>query len=88
VRITVTSQGFGAEFPSARGFLIRSSSMTKTLLEDAFDHHVWARLKVMDTCDALSPEQLATAVPGTYGPILGDAEGPRCGGRLLAAGRA
>lgn len=44
--------------------------MTKTLLDDAFDHHVWATLKVMDVCDALSSEQLATAVPGTYGSIL------------------
>ena len=44
--------------------------MTKTLLDDAFDHHVWATLKVLDTCDALSPEQLATAAVGTYGSIL------------------
>lgn len=55
---------------SARSFLIRSSWMAKTLLDDAFDHHVWATLEVMDACDALSPEQLATAVPGTYGSIL------------------
>jgi uncharacterized damage-inducible protein DinB len=40
------------------------------LMEDAFAHHVWATLRVIDECLALSPEQLATAVPGTYGSIL------------------
>jgi uncharacterized damage-inducible protein DinB len=40
------------------------------LLGDAFAHHVWATLRVIDTCLALSPEQLGTAVPGTYGSIL------------------
>jgi len=37
---------------------------------DAFAHHVWATLKVIDECLALSPEQLETVVPGTYGSIL------------------
>jgi uncharacterized damage-inducible protein DinB len=45
--------------------------MTKTLLDDAFAHHVWATLRVMDVCDSLTPEQLATETPGTYGSILG-----------------
>jgi uncharacterized damage-inducible protein DinB len=40
------------------------------LLEDAFAHHVWATLRLLDACLALSPEQLGTAVPGTYGSIL------------------
>jgi uncharacterized damage-inducible protein DinB len=44
--------------------------MTRTLLDDAFAHHVWATLRLMDACDALSPEQLATVAPGTYGSIL------------------
>jgi uncharacterized damage-inducible protein DinB len=44
--------------------------MSRALLGDAFAHHVWATLRVVDTCLALSPEQLATAVPGTYGSIL------------------
>jgi uncharacterized damage-inducible protein DinB len=44
--------------------------MTRSLLADAFDHHVWATLTLMDVCLALTPEQLATAVPGTYGSIL------------------
>ena len=44
--------------------------MTTSLLADAFGHHVWATLRLIDTCRTLSPEQLATAVPGTYGTIL------------------
>ncbi|CAN5735720.1 hypothetical protein BH24CHL6_BH24CHL6_17300 [soil metagenome] len=40
------------------------------MLRDAFGHHVWATLRVIDACRALSPEQLGTAVPGTYGSIL------------------
>ena len=44
--------------------------MTKSLLDDAFGHHVWATLTIIDTCSALTPEQLETTVPGTYGSIL------------------
>lgn len=44
--------------------------MTRSLLDDAFAHHVWATLRLLDTCLALSPEQLATGVPGTFGSIL------------------
>ncbi len=44
--------------------------MSRSLLEDAFDHHVWATLRLVDVCLALNPEQLETAVPGTYGSIL------------------
>lgn len=44
--------------------------MTRSALSDAFDHHVWATLRVIDVCAALTDEQLATAVPGTYGSIL------------------
>ena len=44
--------------------------MSRSLLGDAFAHHVWATLRLVDTCLALSPEQLGTAVPGTCGPIL------------------
>lgn len=40
------------------------------MLEDAFGHHVWATLRVIDACLPLTPEQLDTAVPGTYGSIL------------------
>ena len=44
--------------------------MSSSSLDDAFAHHVWATLRLMDTCLALGPEQLETAVPGTYGSIL------------------
>jgi uncharacterized damage-inducible protein DinB len=45
--------------------------MTKSLLADAFAHHTWATLRVVDACLPLSPEQLTAPVPGTYGSILG-----------------
>ena len=44
--------------------------MRRSLLADAFAHHVWATLRLIDTCLALSPEQLETRVPGTYGSII------------------
>ena len=44
--------------------------MSRPLLGDAFAHHVWATLRLIDACLALSPDQLGTAVPGTYGSIL------------------
>ena len=40
-------------------------------MQDAFAHHVWATLRLIDACAALGPEQLETAVPGTYGSITG-----------------
>lgn len=39
-------------------------------MEDAFAHHVWATLRLVDTCLSLSPQQLETTVPATYGSIL------------------
>ena len=44
--------------------------MGRSLLHDAFGHHVWATLRVIDACAALPPDELATTVPGTYGSIL------------------
>ncbi len=44
--------------------------MSRPLLADAFGHHVWATLRLLDACLPLSPEQLDTTVPGTYGSIL------------------
>src|SRR3990172_5379360 len=41
-----------------------------SLLGDAFAHHAWATLRLIDACLALSAEQLGTAVPGTYGSLL------------------
>ncbi len=44
--------------------------MSTSLLTDAFAHHVWASLRLIDACLELSSEQLQTNVPGTYGSIL------------------
>jgi uncharacterized damage-inducible protein DinB len=44
--------------------------MSRPLLADAFAHHVWATLRLIDTCLTLNAEQLASGVPGTYGSIL------------------
>jgi uncharacterized damage-inducible protein DinB len=44
--------------------------MSRPILADAFDHHIWATLRVIDACLELSDEQLGTTVPGTYGSIL------------------
>jgi uncharacterized damage-inducible protein DinB len=41
-----------------------------TLLDDAFAHHTWATEVLLDACADLTPEQLTTAAPGTYGSIL------------------
>ena len=44
--------------------------MRSPILADAFGHHVWATIRLLDACAALDDTQLATAVPGTYGSIL------------------
>src|SRR6476660_7103850 len=44
--------------------------MPSPLLADAFGHHVWASIRVLDACAGLDDAQLATTVPGTYGSIL------------------
>ena len=44
--------------------------MSRSLLGDPFAHHVWATLRLIDTCLVLTPEQVARGVPGTYGSIL------------------
>jgi uncharacterized damage-inducible protein DinB len=44
--------------------------MTVPLLADAFGHHTWATIRVLDACSTLDVVQLATAVPGTYGSII------------------
>ena len=45
--------------------------MSRSILADAFAHHVWATLRLVDACVAISQEQLTARVPGTYGSILG-----------------
>jgi uncharacterized damage-inducible protein DinB len=44
--------------------------MSDSLMDDAFAHHAWATLQLLDACIALDEEQLEMAVPGTYGSIL------------------
>ena len=46
------------------------SGMHRSLLDDAFGHHVWATTRLIDACLPLSPDELARAVPGTFGSIL------------------
>lgn len=48
--------------------------MSRSLLADAFGHHVWATLKLFDSLADLTDEQLQTSVPGTYGSILATAQ--------------
>ena len=43
--------------------------VTATML-DAFRHHIWATLQLLDVCAPLSQEQLDAPVPGLYGGIL------------------
>jgi len=38
-------------------------------MDDAFTHHAWATLRLIDSCLALDPQQLDATVPGTYGSI-------------------
>ena len=45
--------------------------MPTPILADAFAHHVWATIRLLDACADLDDAQLATTVPGTYGSILG-----------------
>lgn len=44
--------------------------MTRATLVDAFGHHAWATLRVVDACRDLGSDQLATFVPGTFGTVL------------------
>ena len=42
-------------------------------MEDAFAHHVWATVRILDACAALSAEELGTIVPSTDRSILATA---------------
>lgn len=44
--------------------------MTRSPLHDAFGHHIWATVRLIDACLDLHPDQLATAPHGTYGSII------------------
>lgn len=43
--------------------------MVTAILEDAFRHHTWATLLLLETCAGLSDTQLAAPVTGIYGTI-------------------
>jgi uncharacterized damage-inducible protein DinB len=43
--------------------------MSRSVLEDAFAHHVWATQRLIDACLGLDAAHLAMHVPGTYGSI-------------------
>lgn len=43
---------------------------TRSVLEDAFAHHAWATLEVLDACARLQPHGLDATAPGTYGSII------------------
>jgi uncharacterized damage-inducible protein DinB len=40
------------------------------MMDDAFNHHVWATVRLIDACNVLNSEQLDENVQGTYGSIL------------------
>jgi len=44
--------------------------MSTALLDDAFAHHAWATLQLLDACAELQDHQLLVGVPGVYGSIL------------------
>jgi uncharacterized damage-inducible protein DinB len=44
--------------------------MTDGLLNDAFAHHSWATLELIDACDSLDEHQQRTGTPGVYGSII------------------
>jgi uncharacterized damage-inducible protein DinB len=44
--------------------------MSRSIFGDAFAHHVWATLRLIDACLLLTIKQLDATVPGTYGSIL------------------
>jgi uncharacterized damage-inducible protein DinB len=45
-------------------------SQPSGLLDDAFGHHVWATLRLIDVCLELDDEALRAPALGTYGSIL------------------
>ena len=44
--------------------------MSRSILADAFDHHVWATVHLLDACTQLTSDQLGATVIGTYGSII------------------
>jgi uncharacterized damage-inducible protein DinB len=46
------------------------AEMPRSPLADAFGHHVWATLWLIETCESLDEGQLQSTAPGTYGSIF------------------
>ena len=44
--------------------------MNKSLLGDAFGHHVWATIRLIDACLPVESDRLETVAPGTFGSII------------------
>jgi len=44
--------------------------MSDSILKDAFEHHIWATLTLIDACAGLPPEDLETSPDGTFGSII------------------
>lgn len=44
--------------------------MELSALRDAFAHHVWATLRLLDSCEGLDGARLERSIDGTYGSIL------------------
>jgi len=44
--------------------------MTRPALADAFGHHTWATIRLLEACEPLTEEQLSVPVDGTFGTIL------------------
>jgi len=46
------------------------AEMPRSPLADAFAHHVWATLRLIEICEALPEEQMQATAAGTYGSII------------------
>src|SRR5438105_1305384 len=72
--ITATSGSSNRSPMSSRVRLRRISGivaeMPRSPLADAFGHHVWATTRLIDVCESLTDEQLATTAEGTYGSVI------------------
>ena len=44
--------------------------MTKSILDDAFRHHIWATDRIINACSGLTMNQLNAPCLGTYGSML------------------
>jgi uncharacterized damage-inducible protein DinB len=46
------------------------AEMPRSPLADAFAHHVWATIRLIESCQALDEGHLQATAPGTYGSII------------------